>query len=246
MATIAIRNLTKRFGDTVAVSGLRIDVRAGAVTGLLGPNAAGKTTTLRILLGLIRPTSGTATIGGLPYHRLPAPTATVGAVLDGAHAHPGRRGRDHLRALAAAGGVAAARVDQLLDMVDLTAAAARRVGGYSLGMRQRLAIAAALLGDPQVLILDEPTNGLDPAGVRWLRDLLRGLADARRTVLVSSHQLSELARTVDDVIIIANGRVRAQATLADLLRSGPAASSPTASLEAAYLRLTAPAGRQEQ
>ena len=238
MTTIALRELTKRFGATTAVDRLTLDIRGGAVTGLLGPNAAGKTTTLRILLGLIRPDHGAATLAGLPYDRLASPATVVGAVLDGALAHPGRTGRDHLRVLGAAVGVPDACGDRLLDLVELTSAADRRVAGYSLGMRQRLALAAALLGDPEIIILDEPTNGLDPAGIRWLRDLLRSLAGQGRTVLVSSHQLSEIARTVDDVVVLAAGRLLLHKSLAGLAREAPAGTTPAAALEDAYLRLT--------
>jgi ABC-2 type transport system ATP-binding protein len=206
MTTIALRDLTKRFGATTAVDRLSLGIRDGAVTGLLGPNGAGKTTLLRLLLGLIRPDGGTATIDGVRYDGLPRPATVVGAALDGAQAHPGRTGRRHLRVLAAAAGVADTRVDGLLALVELADAADRRVGGYSLGMRQRLALAGALLGDPAVVVLDEPANGLDPGGVLWLRDLLRHLAAEGRTVVVSSHQLAEVARTADDVVIVAAGR----------------------------------------
>ncbi|GAA3270740.1 ATP-binding cassette domain-containing protein [Dactylosporangium vinaceum] len=229
MANIAIRGLTKRFGPVTAVDRLDADVREGAVTGLLGPNAAGKTTTLRMLLGLIRPDAGAATIGGVRYHRMERPSLTVGAALDGAQPHPGRTGRAHLRILAAAAGLPRTRADDVLDTVGLTAAAGRRAGTYSLGQRQRLALAAALLGDPPVLILDEPANGLDPAGIRWLRDLLRARAAEGHTVLVSSHQLSELARTADEVIIMAAGTVRGQLPTADLTAH---------KLEVLYLRMT--------
>ncbi|BCY09967.1 ABC transporter ATP-binding protein [Actinoplanes sp. L3-i22] len=243
MTTIALRDLTKRFGATTAVDRLTLDVRAGAVTGLLGPNAAGKTTTLRMLLGLIRPDGGTATVGGVRYDRLPRPATLVGAALDGSQAHPGRTGRDHLRVLAAAAGVPDSRCDELLDLVELSSAADKRVGGYSLGMRQRLALAVALLGDPEIVILDEPTNGLDPAGIRWLRDLLRGMADRGRTVLISSHQLSEIVRTVDDVVVMAAGRLLIHRPLAELTRDAPDGTAPAAALEDTYLRLTGTVAR---
>ena len=187
------------------------------MTGFLGPNGAGKSTTLRALLGLVRPTSGTATFGGRPYAQLDEPAGSVGVVLEDTAFHPGRNGRDHLRVLAAAGGHPPGRVDEVLELVGLADAAGRRVKGYSLGMRQRLAIAAALLGEPDVLILDEPANGLDPPGIRWLRDLMRARAQAGSAVLVSSHLLAEVAQVVDDVVVIAGGRLRARGTLAEVL-----------------------------
>jgi ABC-2 type transport system ATP-binding protein len=216
MAVIEVRDLTKRYGGVLAVDRLGFALAEGAVTGFLGPNGAGKSTTLRMLLGLTRPTAGSATIDGVPYRELRDPVRTVGALLEATGFHPGRSGRDHLRVLATAAGLPPARVDEVLDLVDLTGAARRRAGGYSLGMRQRLGLAAALLGDPEVLILDEPANGLDPEGVHWLRGLLRRLAAQGRTVLVSSHQLAEVAQTVDDVVIIARGRLVTQTTVSDL------------------------------
>jgi ABC-2 type transport system ATP-binding protein len=213
---IQVTGLTKRFGDTLAVDDLSFSVAAGHVVGFLGPNGAGKTTTLRALLGLISPTSGTASIDGRPYAELDDPVRTVGAVLDGGMLHPGRTGRNHLRTVARASGVPDARADELLELVGLTGAANRRAGGYSLGMRQRLGLATALLGDPRVLVLDEPANGLDPQGIRWLRDFLRSLAGQGRAVLVSSHVLAEVAQTADEVVVIARGRSVAQATLAEL------------------------------
>jgi ABC-2 type transport system ATP-binding protein len=213
---VAVRHLTKRFGAVTAVDDLSFAVRPGRVTGFLGPNGAGKTTTLRMLLGLVRPTSGTAQIGGARYADLADPTRAVGASLEATGFHAGRTARNHLRVLAAAAGLPDTRVDTLLDLVGLTADAGRRVGGFSLGMRQRLALAAALLGDPGVLLLDEPANGLDPEGIAWLRGFLRHLAGQGRTVLVSSHVLSEVQQTVDEVVIIARGRLVAQAGLADL------------------------------
>jgi ABC-2 type transport system ATP-binding protein len=217
MAVIEIRGLTKRFGPVLAVDQVSFDVEPGSVTGFLGPNGAGKTTTLRILLGLVTPTAGTATINGRPYRELRNRSRQVGALLEAASPHPGRTARDHLRVRALAGDVDPGRVDAVLDLVDLTAAAGRRVGGFSLGMRQRLGLAAALLGEPAVLILDEPTNGLDPDGIRWIRTLLRGLAGEGRTVLVSSHVLAEVAQTVDTVVVLNRGRLIAQTSLHDLM-----------------------------
>jgi ABC-2 type transport system ATP-binding protein len=216
MAVITIQGLTKRFGDVVAVDDLSFEVNHGTVVGFLGPNGAGKTTTLRTLLGLVTPTAGTARIDGRPYRELADPVHHVGAVLEAASFHPGRSARNHLRVVATAAGLPPNRADAVLDQVGLTDAARRRVGGFSLGMRQRLGLATALLGDPQVLILDEPANGLDPQGVHWLRGLLRQLADQGRTVLVSSHVLAEVAQTVDQVVIIARGRLVTQSTLAAL------------------------------
>jgi ABC-2 type transport system ATP-binding protein len=219
MSVIALEGLTKRFGDIVAVDDLTVQLGRGNVIGLLGPNGAGKTTTLRLLLGLVAPTFGTATIDGRPYRALDEPIRQIGAVLEATSFHPGRRGRDHLRVLAATAGLPDRRVDEVLDDVGLTNAAYRRVGGYSLGMRQRLGLAAALLGDPGILVLDEPTNGLDPEGIHWLRDFLRRYAAAGRTVLVSSHLLAEVAQTVDEVVVLANGRLITHAPLAELLGS---------------------------
>jgi ABC-2 type transport system ATP-binding protein len=217
MAPVEVRGLYKHFGGQVAVDNLSFDVEAGRVTGFLGPNGAGKSTTLRTLLGLVRPSSGSATFGGQRYDELEQPAARVGAVLEDASFHPGRSARNHLRVLAVTGGHPAGRVDEILATVGLSEAADRRVKGYSLGMRQRLAIAAALLGDPEVLILDEPTNGLDPPGISWMRDLLRRQAAEGRAVLVSSHVLAEVAQSVDDVVVIADGRLRAQGTLDEVL-----------------------------
>ncbi len=199
--------LTKRFGSFAAVDGLDLTVAPGRITGFLGPNGAGKTTTLRMILGLVAPTSGSATIGGRRYADLPHPAQTVGAALEATNFHPGRSGRDHLRVLAAAAQVPMGRVDEMLDLVGIPAAARKRAGQYSMGMRQRLGLAAALLGNPSVLILDEPSNGLDPEGIRWLRELLRYLASQGMTVLVSSHLRAEVDQMVDDVAIIANGRL---------------------------------------
>jgi len=224
VAAVEIRALHKRFGKVEAVKDLSFDVEAGRVTGFLGPNGAGKSTTLRALLGLVRPTSGTATFGGQRYDELEHPSSQVGAVLEDASFHPGRTGRNHLRVLAAAGEHPVSRVDEVLDAVGLNDAADRRVKGYSMGMRQRLAIAAALLGDPGVLVLDEPTNGLDPPGISWMRGILREQAAQGRAVLVSSHLLAEVAQSVDDVVIIAKGELRGRGTLAEVLGGddGPA------------------------
>lgn len=213
---IEVAGLTKRFGRTVAVEDLSFRAEPGRVTGFLGPNGAGKTTTLRAALGLIRPDAGRATVLGVPYRQLADPVGRVGAVLESTDYHPGRKGRSHLRVLAVQAGIPRARVEQALARVELGPAAGRRVRAYSLGMRQRLSIAAALLGDPEVLVLDEPANGLDPQGIRWLRDLLRSLASEGRTVLISSHVLSEVAQTVDEVVIIHRGRLVAQATMEEV------------------------------
>ncbi|HZM37838.1 MAG TPA: ATP-binding cassette domain-containing protein [Acidimicrobiales bacterium] len=218
MSVIALDGLTKRFGDIVAVDDLTVQLGRGRVIGLLGPNGAGKTTTLRLLLGLVAPTSGSATIDGQPYRALDEPIRRVGAVLEATSFHPGRRARDHLRVLATTAGIADQRVDEVLAEVGLERAARRRVGGFSLGMRQRLGLAAALLGDPDVLVLDEPTNGLDPEGIHWLRDFLRAYAASGRTVLVSSHLLAEVAQTVDEVVVLTGGRLVAHAPLSELLR----------------------------
>ena len=216
MSVISIEGLTKRFGDVLAVDNLSFAVDEGTVVGFLGPNGAGKTTTLRTLLGLITPTAGTTRIHGRPYRQLTDPIRHVGALLESSGFHPGRSARNHLQVVATAAGLPAARADEVLAQVGLAGAARRRVSGFSLGMRQRLGLATALLGDPQVLVLDEPANGLDPEGVHWLRGLLRHLADQGRTVLVSSHVLAEIAQTVDQVVIIAAGRLVTQSTLAAL------------------------------
>jgi ABC-2 type transport system ATP-binding protein len=220
VAAIETVGLTKRYGSVTAVDDLSFSVRDGAVTGFLGPNGAGKTTTLRMILALARPSAGHATVLGRPYVQLEEPARTVGANLEIAGAHPGRKGRDHLRALAAMAGLPASRVDEVLRLVELDDAANRRAGKYSLGMRQRLGLAATLLGDPQVLILDEPANGLDPQGIRWLRDFLRGMAAEGRTVLVSSHVLAEVAQTVDDVVVIHRGRLVDQGPVSRLTAGG--------------------------
>jgi ABC-2 type transport system ATP-binding protein len=212
-APLEARGLTKRFGSTTAVEDLSFTVPAGRITGFLGPNGAGKTTTLRALLGLVAPTAGEALVNGIPYHRLEEPTRTVGAVLEASSYHPGRSGRSHLRVLAAAAGVPRSRVDEVLAEVELADVANRRVGAYSLGMRQRLSVAGALLGAPALLVLDEPANGLDPEGIRWLRDFLRGFATGGGTVFISSHVLAEVARLADEVAIIHRGRLVAQEPL---------------------------------
>jgi ABC-2 type transport system ATP-binding protein len=213
---VEVVGLTKTFGPVRAVDDLSFNVRPGRVTGFLGPNGAGKTTTLRLLLGLATPDAGKATIGGRPYADRNQPARHVGAALEAASFHPGRTARDHLRVYAPQVGVGDARCDEVLAQVGLSEAADRRTGGFSMGMRQRLALATTLLGDPQVLLLDEPANGLDPEGIRWLREFLRYLAAQGRTVLVSSHVLSEVEQTVDDVVIIARGRLVHASTLGEL------------------------------
>ncbi len=229
---VSVQGLSKNFGSVRAVQDLTFEVPAGQVTGFLGPNGAGKTTTLRIMLGLVRPTEGHALIGGQRYERLTQPRRVVGAVLEATGFHPGRRGRDHLRIAAQVAGLPTRRVDEVLDEVGLSDDGHRRVGGYSLGMRQRLGLATALLGDPQLLLLDEPGNGLDPAGMAWLRDLLRDLAGQGRSVIVSSHVLSEVSQTADHIVIVHHGRLRFAGPLHEL------ADNDT-SLETAFLRLTA-------
>jgi len=231
MTVIQIRGLVKRFGPVTAVDDLSFDVRAGTVTGFLGPNGAGKTTTLRMLLGLVSPDAGTATFDGTPYADLPEPLHTVGAVLEASSAYPGRTARAHLRIQALAASADPSRVEDVLDLVGLADAADRRVGGFSLGMRQRLGLATALLADPEVLILDEPANGLDPDGVRWLRGLLRGFAAEGGTAVVSSHMLAEVAQTVDHVVILDHGRMVAQGPVAELTAGG-------AGLEDVFFQLT--------
>jgi ABC-2 type transport system ATP-binding protein len=221
---IEIAGLTKRFGPVVAVEQLDFTVEPGRVTGFLGPNGAGKTTTLRMLLGLVAATSGSATIGGRAYVDLPHPMSTVGASLEAAF-HPGRSGRGHLAVVAAAAGIPRSRVDAVLEQTGMTTYADRRVGGYSMGMRQRLGLATALLGDPGVLVLDEPINGLDPEGIRWIRSFLQALAAEGRTILVSSHLLSEVQQTVDDVVVIAGGKLRYVGTLTALEGTATATGS---------------------
>jgi ABC-2 type transport system ATP-binding protein len=221
---IVVSNLTKRFGAVRAVDDLSFEVEPGSVTGFLGPNGAGKTTTLRCLLGLVTPNQGTTTIGGRRYADLPDPLGTVGAALEASGFHPGRTARNHLRVLCAAARLPDARADEVLELTGIAEAANRRVRGFSMGMRQRLSLAATLLGDPRVLILDEPANGLDPAGINWLREFLRYLATSQgKTVLVSSHILSEVEQTVDSVVIISRGRLVREGTLRDLLGTANAA-----------------------
>ncbi|WP_084129029.1 ATP-binding cassette domain-containing protein [Demequina sp. NBRC 110055] len=235
---IEVDGVTKRYGAVTAVEDLSFTAQPGRVTGFLGPNGAGKSTTLRILVGLATATAGTATFGGRSYVDIARPASVIGAQFEGAF-HPGRSARDHLRVYAPVVGVDDARCDEVLAMVGMTDAARRRVGGYSLGMRQRLGLATALLGDPSVLVLDESANGLDPAGIRWLRSFLRAFADEGGTVLLSSHMLSEVEQTVDDVVIISGGRLRHHSSLDDLramTRPGATLRSPDAVALAAFVR----------
>jgi ABC-2 type transport system ATP-binding protein len=229
---IVARGLVKRFGSVTAVDDLSFEVVPGRVTGFVGPNGAGKSTTLRILLGLVEPDAGTASVLGLPYGSADRPARTIGAVLEVQSFHPLRSGRNHLRVLAAASGIPERRVGEVLEIVDLQSAADRKAGGYSLGMRQRLGLAVALLGDPKVLVLDEPANGLDPHGIRWLRQTVRRVAADGNAVLVSSHLLGEMAQMADDVIVIDHGRLRYQGSIADLTKAG------AESLEDVFLELT--------
>jgi ABC-2 type transport system ATP-binding protein len=215
---ISVTGLTKRYNGRAVVDDVSFALEPGTVTGFLGPNGAGKTTTMRMITELVPPTAGTATIDGRSYADLPNPWAVMGTLLDASAVHPGRSGRNHLRILADTVGVPAQRVDELLELVGISAAAKRRIGGYSLGMRQRLGIAAALLADPPLLMFDEPANGLDPEGIRWMRDLLRGHAARGGTVLLSSHLLSEVESTVDRLLVIDSGRIVADAAMDDLLR----------------------------
>jgi ABC-2 type transport system ATP-binding protein len=215
---VEFRGLSKHFGSVLAVDNLSFTVEPGRVTGFLGPNGSGKTTTLRMLLGLVHPSAGTATIAGRNYQDLENPSSTVGAVLEATSFHPARRARTHLRMAARAGGHDDTRADEVLDLVGLKGDAKRKVGGFSMGMRQRLELATALLGDPDVLILDEPSNGLDPQGIVWLRDFMRYLAGEGRTVLVSSHLLAEMAQTIDDAVIVSFGQLKAQGTLEEITK----------------------------
>jgi ABC-2 type transport system ATP-binding protein len=228
---IQVRGLSKRYGATVAVDGLSFDVRPGVVTGFLGPNGSGKSTTMRLLLGLDAPDAGQAWINGRRYRELGWPLREVGALLEARAFHPGRTARAHLAALAAGNGIPRSRVEEVLGLVGLAEAAGRRAGRFSLGMGQRLGIAAALLGDPGVLLLDEPVNGLDPEGIRWIRRLLRSLAAEGRTVFVSSHLIGEMASTADRVVVIGRGRLLADTSVAEL-------SAGAASLEEAFFELT--------
>jgi ABC-2 type transport system ATP-binding protein len=214
---IEVRGLTKRYGDVLAVDDLSFDVEPGKVTGFLGPNGAGKSTTMRMMLGLDRPTSGEALVNGRPFATFREPLREVGALLDPGSVHPGRTGRNHLRVAARTNGIPQRRVDEVIELIGLGRAARRRIKGYSLGMRQRLGIATALLADPRVLLFDEPVNGLDLDGVRWIRGLLRQLADEGRTVLVASHLLSEMEQTADRLVVIGRGRLIADATTAEIL-----------------------------
>lgn len=232
VAPVRVNSLTKRFGAVAAVSDLSFSLGRGSVTGFLGPNGAGKTTTLRLLLGLAEPTAGQALVFGSRYRDLVRPARRVGALLESSDLHPGRSGRDHLRALALAAEVPMSRVEDVLELVELTPPASRRVRTYSLGMRQRLGLAGALLGEPELLVLDEPANGLDPAGVHWLRTFLRRFADEGGTVLVASHVLAEISQTVDQAMIVDRGRLVAIVRLAELAGRGE-------SLEDRYLQLTA-------
>jgi ABC-2 type transport system ATP-binding protein len=234
---VEIRGLTKRFGGTTAVDDLSFRIEPGRVTGFLGPNGAGKSTTLRMILGLDTPTAGRALIGGRPYRALDKPLHRVGALLEAGAVHPGRRARDHLAWLAASNALPAGRVGELLERTGLSSVAGKRVGGFSLGMRQRLGIAAALLGDPRILLLDEPVNGLDPQGVLWIRTLMKSMAAEGRAVLVSSHLISEMALTADHVVVIGRGRLLADTGMREFIES----AGPGASLEEAYMRLTAQA-----
>jgi ABC-2 type transport system ATP-binding protein len=228
---IEARGLVKRYGPTTAVDNLSFDVRPGTVTGFLGPNGAGKSTTMRMILGLDRPDDGTARVNGQSYHELRWPLREVGALLEAKAFHPGRSARAHLTALAVSNGIPRRRVDDVLEITGMGKAAGRRAGKFSLGMAQRLGIAAALLGDPAVLLLDEPVNGLDPEGIRWIRGLLKNLASHGRTVLISSHLISEVAQTADQLIVIGQGRLLAQTTVAEL-------SARSSSLEEAFFQLT--------
>jgi ABC-2 type transport system ATP-binding protein len=234
---IEARGLTKRYGAITAVDRLSFTVQPGMVTGFLGPNGSGKSTTMRLIMGLDHPNAGKVTIGGRAYRSLDWPLSEVGALLEARAFHPGRSARAHLRALAVAGGISWSRVDEVLGMVGLDDVAKRRAGTFSLGMAQRLGIAAALLGDPGVLLFDEPVNGLDPEGIHWVRNLLKSLAAQGRTVLVSSHLISEMALTADRLIVIARGRLLADTTAADL------ASQSGGSLEDAFLQLTGEAAQ---
>jgi ABC-2 type transport system ATP-binding protein len=213
---LKIDHLTKRYGDTLAVDDLTFDVNPGVVTGFLGPNGSGKSTTMRVILGLDHPTKGRATINGVAYHDLKEPLREVGALLDAKAVHPGRTARNHLRALAASNQIKRSRVDDVLEFVGITSVANKKVGGFSLGMSQRLGIAGALLGDPGVLLFDEPVNGLDPEGIRWIRDFFRSLANEGRTVFVSSHLMSEMAVSADQIIVIGRGKFITQGSVDDL------------------------------
>jgi ABC-2 type transport system ATP-binding protein len=233
---IEARNLTKRYGDKLAVDDLSFTVRPGTVTGFLGPNGAGKSTTMRMILGLDRPTAGAVTVNGRAYADHPAPLREVGALLEARATHTGRSARNHLRALAATHGIGPRRIEEVIELVGLVDVAGGRVGAFSLGMGQRLGIASALLGDPATLILDEPVNGLDPEGIRWVRNLLKGLAGEGRTVFVSSHLMSEMALTADDLVVVGRGRMIADVSMAEFIRTASSATVLVRSPQAAELR----------
>ena len=239
---IEVEHLTKRFRSATAVDYLSFSVPRGRITGFLGPNGAGKTTTLRVLLGLALPTSGRASVAGKRYRELEVPLETVGAVLEASNYHPARTGRNHLRVLAAAAGIENARIDQVLAEVELSDAARRRVGSYSLGMRQRLSVAAALLGEPELLVLDEPANGLDPEGIRWLRNFLRSFADGGGTVFVSSHVLAEVSQLADEVVIIHRGKLVAHQPVVELIAQAAGATRVRSPRAAALLERLRAAG----
>ena len=239
---IEVEHLTKRFRSATAVDDLSFSVPRGRITGFLGPNGAGKTTTLRVLLGLALPTSGRASVAGKRYRELEVPLETVGAVLEASNYHPARTGRNHLRVLAAAAGIENARIDQVLAEVELSDAARRRVGSYSLGMRQRLSVAAALLGEPELLVLDEPANGLDPEGIRWLRNFLRSFADGGGTVFVSSHVLAEVSQLADEVVIIHRGKLVAHQPVVELIAQAAGATRVRSPRAAALLERLRAAG----
>jgi ABC-2 type transport system ATP-binding protein len=232
---ITAEGLGKRYGDKVAVDGISFTVRPGSVTGFLGPNGAGKSTTMRMIVGLDRPTTGRVTINGKDYRQLVSPLTEVGALLDAKAVHTGRSARNHLRAMAATHGIPNSRVDEVIDITGIGSVARKRAGGFSLGMGQRLGIAAALLGDPHTLILDEPVNGLDPEGVRWVREFVRHAASEGRTVLLSSHLMSEMSQTADHVIVLGRGKVLADAPLSDLVRQWTTARVHVRSPRAAEL-----------
>jgi ABC-2 type transport system ATP-binding protein len=232
---IEVRGLTKRYGDKTAVDGLTFTVRPGVVTGFLGPNGAGKSTTMRMVLGLDRPTAGTATVAGRAYAELPAPLHEVGALLEARAVHTSRSAYNHLRALAATHGISRRRVEEVIDLVGLGDVARKRAGSFSLGMGQRLGIASALLGDPPTVVLDEPVNGLDPEGIRWVRDLLKGLAAEGRTVFVSSHLMSEMALTAEHVVVVGRGRLIADTSVEELIRSASVSTVLVRSPEAQRL-----------
>ena len=245
---IEARGLVKRYGSTAAVDDLSFTIRPGLVTGFLGPNGAGKTTTMRLILGLDRPSAGTVTVNGQPYAVSPAPIQEVGALLDAGAVHGGRTARNHLVGLAQTNGIGRRRVDEVLGLVGLADVASKRTGGFSLGMRQRLGIAAALLGDPQILMFDEPVNGLDPEGILWIRNLMRSLAAEGRTVLVSSHLMSEMEYTADHLLVIGRGRLIADCGTAEFIArgSGQAVRVRTLAPDALGLRVPRVAARAHQ